>query len=553
MSRFHVVNVWTDAEPGASAFSPMAPSLLWLPDEFEIGQPRPAVVFVHGWGAYPHATLPRGLGEQLSASGYVFLSLCLRRRGMEGQLTAMPDDDIRDIKLAVDYLHLNGARGIVLAGQEFGAWSAVRYQARSRDSRVRGVAAIDPVGEPSAWLREVLGADPYRQALRDACVAARQGAGMDYRIDLFPAEAPAVTQQAAAFLSWWAPSPDHRWMRVLEALAAPLRVFSASPDKVPAALADTLEPGSLVEAKTGDAAALSTGLCDWAESIGVRRFGPTGLDIVDVDAGKASLYGLHWTPAESSGVRTAVMLLHGLSSSPTSPLFARIAPVLAQSGLAALAVETFRSGWAGHETALLDDDLVAMDAWTGFLLQRGFDRIVLAGASMGSLSIGRYQALRQHPNVIGLAHLMPTADCPEWFARAAGNGRYEEAVRAAREAVGAGRGGETLIDIDVRQPPPSLSRGRFRWTQRADSWLSWWGPDADSRSTAHISGARVPVLLLSGTTDSYNDKARFAELRAAATRAPRVDEIWYEDIDHGLSGAEDRVADDLRDWILGLE
>jgi alpha-beta hydrolase superfamily lysophospholipase len=144
---------------------------------------------------------------------------------------------------------------------------------------------------------------------------------------------------------------------------------------------------------------------------------------------------------------------------------------------------------------------------------------------------------------------MPTADCPDWFRAAAGDGPYETAVKQAQDAMANGEGDKVLIDIDIRQPPPSLSQGRFRWTQRAASWLSWWGPDADSRNSVHIANANVPILLLSGTADSYNDKARFAELRKAAVNAPSVDEIWYEYIDHGLGGAEIRTADDLVEWI----
>jgi alpha-beta hydrolase superfamily lysophospholipase len=234
-------------------------------------------------------------------------------------------------------------------------------------------------------------------------------------------------------------------------------------------------------------------------------------------------------------------------------LFLKLAPVLAQSGTAVLAIESRRSGWAGHETALLDFDAEDIDAWVRWLIERGYEKIVLAGASIGSISVGRYQSVRQHPNVVAIAHLMPTADCPDWFRAAAGEGPYMVAVQQARASVAAGRGGRDLIDIDVRQPPPSKTAGRFRWTQRADSWLSWWGPDADSRNIDHIANAGVPLLLLSGTDDSYNDEARFAELKAAAVNAPSVEEIWYRNIDHGLAGVETRVARDLHEWMARIK
>jgi len=288
----------------------------------------------------------------------------------------------------------------------------------------------------------------------------------------------------------------------------------------------------------------------WAKRYGATILRPTPLEWLEAESAGRRLLGLLWSPADGERTKAVTVLVHGLTSSPFSALLTKIAPVLAQSRTAVLAVELRRSGWAGHESSVLDNDLEDLDAWLALLLQRGFTKITLAGASIGSISVGRYQSLRQHPNVVAVAHLMPTAECPDWFRLSAGNEPYANAVRQAKEAIAAGQGDTVLIDVDVRQPPPNKYGGRFRWTQRAASWLSWFGPQADSRNSVHIANARVPLLLLSGTEDSYNDEARFAELRAAAVNAPSVDEIWYPDIDHGLAGVERQVGQDLHAWLL---
>jgi alpha-beta hydrolase superfamily lysophospholipase len=272
---------------------------------------------------------------------------------------------------------------------------------------------------------------------------------------------------------------------------------------------------------------------------------------VEIDSTGDTLYGFLWQQDDKKP-EVAILLMHGLTGSPSSPLFGKMAPVLAQYELAVLAIESHRSGWAGHESALLEQDTSDIDNWIAFLINRGYKKIVLAGASMGSVSIGRYQAVKQHPDVVGLAHLMPTADGAAWFEQAAGSGAYAQAVADAQQAIENGTGDSELIDVDVRQPPPSLSQGRFRWTQRAASWLSWWGPEADSNNTQHFANAQVPLLLISGTADSYNDEKRFAQIRSAAINAPSVDEIWYQDIDHGLAGVERQVADDIGEWLNKL-
>ncbi len=543
MSSYHLINVWTDAEAGTGGFVPMTDSLLWLPDDFRLGHAAPAIIYLHGWGGYPYEPQALELCPRMAEQGFACLSLCLRRRGMEGQLSAMPDDDLRDIKLGVDFLHTLGCRKVFLAGRELGGFSALRYVACHHDRRVKGLTWLEPVDEPAAWLRAAVGDDNYQTALAEAGLAARQGAAMDLRIDLLPAAGPAVTQHAHAFLAWWSPTAKLSLRRNLDDLQTPMTVFAPDADAVPALLSE-------------NAHALSSGeyplrLADWA-----RRHGAVHRPVVAPQALRlqrpgGDYFGLLW-PAAGAGSKTAVLLVHGLTSSPLSPLFQQMAPVLAAAGVTAMAGEMQRSGWAGHESSVLDNDLDDIDGWVNLLLERGYKNIVLAGASIGSISVGRYQSLRQHPNVVAVAHLMPTAECPDWFRQAAGDGPYRIASQQARQAVAEGRGDTAMVDVDIRQPPPNPYGGRFRWTQRAAAWLSWFGPDADSRNLVHIANARVPLLLLSGTDDSYNDAARFAELRQAAVQAPAVEEIWYPNVDHGLAGVEQQVAEDLHAWLIRI-
>ncbi|MCP4000317.1 MAG: alpha/beta hydrolase [Gammaproteobacteria bacterium] len=549
---YHLVNVWTDTETGAGGFKPMAASMLWLPGGHQVGHPAPAFVYVHRWGGYPHDPVPVALGPQLAAEGYGFLSLSLRRRGMEGQLAALPANDLRDIKLALDYLHMNGFNQLYLIGEEIGCISVLNYMAQHRDSRVAGVGLLAPVEAPADWLRAVIGDEVYQEQIRYAGVSARQGTGMDVRIDLLPQEGPVVTQNALAFLSWWGPMAGFKLDHMLEAVTVPLLVVADPDVLLPEALeAETAKNSQALRRLNiaGDSAALLKALNDFACDSGAVVLAQSPIEMVHIQSAGQPLFALFWPPADGKAVKTVTLLMHGLTSSPLSPLFCKMAPVLAQTGTAVIAVESRRSGWAGHETALLEYDTEDIDAWVTYLLERGFEKIVLAGASIGSISVGRYQSVKQHPNVVAIAHLMPTADCPDWFRRGAGDGPYAKAVAQASTAIALGQGDKELIDIDIRQPLPNKYGGRFRWTQRAASWLSWWGPDADSVNSQHIANAHVPLLLLSGTEDSYNDMTRFTELKEAAVNAPSVDQIWYPDIDHGLVGVETKVAEDLYAWM----
>jgi alpha-beta hydrolase superfamily lysophospholipase len=554
---FHLINVWTDPEVGAGGFNPMASSMLWLPEAHQPGHPTPAFVYVHRWGGYPYDPLPEQLGPALAQQGYGFLSLSLRRRGGEGQLTALPDNDLRDIKLALDYLHTNGFSKVLLIGEELGCISVLSYSSQHSDSRVAGIALLNPVDAPADWLRSTAGDELYFAQLQQAGIAARQGAGMDVRVD-FPGQdggptksGPIIAQKALSFLGWWGPMAGFNLAAMLEDTTVPLHCLAGSELTLSSAYQNAEANGKLVTQSVDmhNTANLAGALQAFATKQGAVVKPQPPMEMVRINSAEQSLFGLLWTPADGVQVKTATLLMHGLTSSPLSLLFNKMAPVLAQTGTAVLAVESRRSGWAGHESSVLDNDLEDIDAWVSYLLACGYEKIVLAGASIGSISVGRYQSVKQHPNVVAVAHLMPTADCPDWFRRAAGDGPYQQAVEQAQQAIAAGRGTTELIDIDVRQPAPSQSGGRFQWTQWAASWLSWWGPDADSVNSIHIANAHVPLLLLSGTDDSYNDEARFAELKAAAVNAPSVTEIWYPGIDHGLAGVEAQVAADLFVWM----
>ena len=549
MSSYHLVNVWTEAEAGPGGFTPMTDSMLWLPDNHVVGHPTPAFVYLHGWGGYPYDATPVALGPTLADAGFGFLSLCLRRRGMEGQLLSMPADDLRDIKLAVDYLHVNGFRKIYLLGEQMGGVSGLHYLAKHRDARVKGLAWAEPMDSPASWLQNKIGSDAYQKNVSHAGTAARQGAGMDVRVDLFPQDAPAITQNAMQFLSWWGPQADTRLDRALEDCLAPLLLLSKQQTSLPDILAADPVAGCRRDHASATGVGCAAELVQWATELGSHQLQAPPVEMLHAESGGCKLFALHWKPADGQPVKTITLLVHGLTSSPLSPLFKIMAPVLAQTGTAVVAIETRRSGWAGHESSLLSNDVEDIDVWIERLVEMGYEKIVLAGASMGSISVGRYQSVRQHPNVVAIAHLMPTAECPDWFRKSAGDGSYQAAVEQAKAAIAAGQGASELIDVDIRQPLPSRFGSRFRWTQRADSWLSWWGPEADSRNSVHIANARVPLLLLSGTDDSYNDLARFAELKAAAVNAPSVAEIWYPDIDHGLAGVEAQVAEDLLAWM----
>jgi predicted alpha/beta-hydrolase family hydrolase len=72
----------------------------------------------------------------------------------------------------------------------------------------------------------------------------------------------------------------------------------------------------------------------------------------------------------------------------------------------------------------------------------------------------------------------------------------------------------------------------------------------DRLRSAHFGSLTLPCLFVSGTRDAFGSPA---ELEAATAAIPGdVTRVWVDGGDHGLRGADARVADVVRDWIGGL-
>jgi dienelactone hydrolase len=545
--RTHRVNVWTEREPGPPASSAMVDSILFLPDGAAPDVPRPGVVLVPGWARYPYDPLARRLGPLLASCGIAVLSLGLRRRGGEGQLASpMPDSDLWDIKVGLDALAQHGVHSSVLVGQDVGALSAARYVARSGDNRVAALALVDPIADLHEWLVERVGADRVDEWVRLASQASCELKSDLVRIDVDVPVAGRpplwIFQNAAAFLAWWSPRSVLRLPHVLEEVGVP--VLAVGTDAAGLARLPGVESATVAGPEDIPAA-----LAAWAQQILPRPARPATFELVEADTeGGTELVGYLTTPAVDARSDVAVLVVHGLTTGPFSPMVKQFLPLFNDHGFAALAIETRRSGVHCVTRSVPDDDIADIDAFIGLLAERGWAKVVLVGASLGSQAISRYVAARHHPAVVAVVHLAPTADMPTDLERNVGPDHYAALVAEARQAVAEGRGDTHDLVYDLTERGPSRFHSTRRTFWRAASWLAWWGPDADTMHGPLMAEVDVPVLLVTGTADDYSDRARVDLLTATAKRSPRVDQIWVG-ADHGLRGAEQQVTAAVVGWL----
>ena len=411
-----------------------------------------------------------------------------------------------------------------------------------------------PAHDLGDWLSEALGAARYQDRLEAAARALRYGAGLHEYIDLEPTGPDGVTikifQPSSLFLAWWGRAADTKISRAVETIMAP--ILMAGGDSAWAeALAQRAAVSREVRSVRAETATdIGEALAQWARGLVPPPAGPPPeTDVVTVEAKDGrTLVGLLWTPEERRATDSAVIYVHGIGSVPFRNVAAMLAPVYAEHGLATLSVGLRRSGAEGRMTAPPRMDAEDIDAWVELLASRGYQRIVTSGHSNGSISVTLHQALFHNPLVVANVHMAPTAEHADWMRRGLGDEKYAATVKRARELVAAGRGDQVIAEWSER-PHPDPYNALMQIVMRSDCWLEMWAPETIAAHSKRIAEVDVPIMLLSGSEDNFNDRARMHELEAAAARSPAVVQRWYEHCNHAFDGFERRVATDVVEWL----
>lgn len=183
-----------------------------------------------------------------------------------------------------------------------------------------------------------------------------------------------------------------------------------------------------------------------------------------------------------------MVLLHGKTGVPS--VFQGLAGTLEQEGILVTSPEMPWSRSRYLEASLaaaMDEIATAVQS----LKQKGANRIVVGGHSMGAVAALAYAAARDE--VTGVIMLAP-GHFPDFpgFQQALG-----DSLAQAQEMVKAGRGGETRQFLDLNQGRVS------RISTKAQIYVSYFspeGPMAPGRNAARLS-AKIPVLCILGDKD----------------------------------------------------
>jgi pimeloyl-ACP methyl ester carboxylesterase len=248
--------------------------------------------------------------------------------------------------------------------------------------------------------------------------------------------------------------------------------------------------------------------------------------------------GLVYAPA-GRAPRAGVALVHGYGSNFYSGAQGPLVPRLAERGFVAIAVN-LRDHDGGPKTTLFEENRFDVQAALDELGRRGAAPVALVGHSLGTNSALHYAAETRDPRVRAVALLAGPGNAFEWNVRQFGRERatqvLDEALRWQRE----GRGKELML-IDLGPLGKAL--------YSADHLVSLRGPQTRSDPYRNIAQLATPVLLVYSPADALVDLEVGRRLKAAATRAPRVDLIEIAGADHGFTKHQDELARIVDGWL----
>lgn len=535
----------------------------------------PALLHHHGGpGGTPLAGAPRFIAERLAARGYTNVSI--KSRHSSGHPWSAFEKATLDIKAGVNFLSGFGIRNIILTGHSLGSIRITRYMVDTQDPRIRALIHYAPTRDLSQWMRAGMGEEYYWRTVDRATKAVSEGRGSEEMIDVHydrPTPAPKgqpfdVIQTAETWLNWWGPAAHTRNTVSYAQIKVPMLLLSGDKDifvtqeymatlKTNAKLSPRVDliwyTGGVDHGFNPIHDKVGTDTARWLEEIGYGMKPRVNTKLVDARASDGRpLSGLLFTPViRDAKKKPAFLLLHGWTGDVLAGSSHWLGVMLAQEGYTVLAMQNRTSGFKNQSSNLFPEVASDIKGWLDYLEKIGHTSVIGEGHSFGGIRFSYYLSQTQDSRIKGLVYLAPTRDAPAWLREALGAARYDALVAEAEKAVREGNGSKHLIHASFFMPPPAeANKVPFEILQYADSFISTWGPKAETVHTQKVAMIKVPTLSLAGSKDVFVDQDYLVKFKKSAGGPSEF--VWYGGPDgapHSFEGYEGRVSADIIRWV----
>lgn len=259
-----------------------------------------------------------------------------------------------------------------------------------------------------------------------------------------------------------------------------------------------------------------------------------------------------------TGRRTAQIHVHGIMGNFLVGTLRFLPAPYARLGIPMLVAET-RMGNVGQlfGEAIPEDALLDLDASVSWLLDEGYDSLILSGYSSGATIAARFAATRDLPHLRGVVLYGAPWGLPESAQTRCDRWGSEPSYDQVAATVGAAIGDDPDALHPDRLFTITQSRGPTRRPSDSEiyTWRTWWhsrGPQARPVMTwRQIAKVRVPLLLIQGTADEVvmpHEVDRLYEV-AVASGNPDVERVSIDGGTHFFTGRETLVTRAVGRWL----
>lgn len=245
----------------------------------------------------------------------------------------------------------------------------------------------------------------------------------------------------------------------------------------------------------------------------------------------------------------AVLLVHGLGGNfYQSRLLKHFARSATQRSMTALLVNTRghdylnsttrmgRSATLGAAVEVIDECRFDFEAWIEFLVERGHERVVLLGHSLGAIKALYSQAHQPHNSVCGIAAFSATKLSYDSLLGSTGGDRFSHWLAEARRHVADGNG-DQFMHVDFPFPT---------WMS-ATAYLAKYGDGDRYNWMSFADRIQKPVLAAFGAREleenpafaaMKNDIANLKIRNFTVTVVPNADHFYSACFDQAVSAFE---------------